>query len=138
MVSLGRTSFVLEHWSGDAEVFFLTNAPRLHFLLDIPRPGNPGVLLSSFSNGDLISQFSSRDPTLECVWSTGRTGPGGRANAASQYATCAMCGNTGNFIQQIGPHFFAYLRLKMHESNSNSFESLMYMKKERGLAKEVL
>ena len=51
---------------------------------------------------------------------------------------CAMCGNTGNFIQQIVPHVFDYLRLKKHESNSNSFESLMYMNKERGLAKKVL
>ena len=114
------------------------NAISWYFGHNSTRPGNTSVLLSSFSNGDLISQFSSRDPTLECVWSTGRTGPGGRANAASLYATFAMCGNTGNFIQQIGPHVFDYLRLKKHESDSYSFESLMYMNKERCLAKRVL
>ena len=102
------------------------------------RPGNSKLLLNRISNGDLICQFSSRDLMLECDCSTGRTGPGGRANAASLYATCAMCGNTGNYNQQIVPQLFAYLRLKKHESNSNSFESLMYMNKERGLAKKVL
>ena len=65
-------------------------------------------------------------------------GPGGRANAASQYATCAICGLTGSFIQQIVPNVFAYLRLKKHVSNSNSCESLIYMNKERGLAKKVV
>ena len=65
-------------------------------------------------------------------------GPGGRANAASQHATCAMCGLNGSFIQQIVPNVFAYLRLKKHVSNSNSCESLIYMNKERGLAKKVV
>ena len=75
---------------------------------------------------------------LECDWLTGQTWLGSCANAASHYVTCAMCGNTGNYNQQIVPQVFAYLRLKKHESNSNSFESLMYMNKERGLAKKVL
>ena len=75
---------------------------------------------------------------LECDWLTGQTWLGSCANAASHYVTYAMCGNTGNYNQQIVPQVFAYLRLKKHESNSNSFESLMYMNKERGLAKKVL
>ena len=34
--------------------------------------GNPSVLLNSFWNRDLIGQLSSRDPMLECDWSTAR------------------------------------------------------------------
>ena len=75
---------------------------------------------------------------LECDWLTGQTWLGSCANTPSHYVTSAMSGNTGNYNQQIVPQVFAYLRLKKHESNSNSFESLMYMNKERGLAKKVL
>ena len=97
-----------------------------YIIITVTQCGNPSVLLNSFWNCDLIGQFSSRDQMR------------GRANAASQYATCAICGLTGSFIQQIVPNVFAYLRLKKHVSNSNSCESLIYMNKERGLAKKVV